>query len=321
MTVLRDLSSETFQIKRMPDPLTVFGELTAVAWTKEREPAWNLATDKGQALYWEWTGITGRECSAEDFIVFTRSIFPNGGQVCQSHCNHSLIWTINEGDVYGIGIRKLQHNSVWVVAILESPELYPGSSMSPDRRLNLDAVRFVAEEFLRGTDPMDIFNCQQAIVEEGVAWWKYLQSLERIVNWKYPEVKIFKRRTAPKETESDGPRRGYRDRRFGTERRSSWSRDTSPVRSTSRQGERKISPSRNEYINLGKLPRRSRSRSPPRFTAQAKRSPQDSGSEGVNNKRNLCCKTCDIYFEHSYELMRHYNSEGHQSALLREFPI
>ena len=39
------------------------------------------------------------------------------------------------------------------------------------------------------------------------------------------------------------------------------------------------------------------------------------------SERKLTCTRCNVSFEQSYELMRHYNSEQHQAALSREFPI
>jgi len=324
----------------MTDPLTVFGELTSNAWTQDRDIRWNLTTENGQALYWEWVAPAGRECSPEDFLVFTRTIFPNGGCVCQANSNHALVWKINEGDSYGIGIRKLHQNAVWVVAIVETGEVYPGSSSASDRALNLKAARFVAEEFLRGTEALDIFKCEKVIVDESDSWWKYLQTLERVINWKFPEVKIFTRKaTARTEQETRSSRwqrydrkwdnKKWDDKEWGNqkwddtkwdEKGSSWrSRDVSPARAWSRHNSGQSSPRNNAY-DRAQVRRRSRSRSPHRFTT-VRKSQQDHAPSGAINKPKLCCKTCDLYFEHSYELMRHYNSDVHQSALLKEFPM
>ncbi len=287
-------------------------------WTKGKGQTWNIASDKGQALYWEWKPDL-KSFGPEDFLVFVRTLFPNGGFVCRTQSNDSLIWTIVEGDIYGVGLRKL--HSVWIVAILECSEVYPGASVCPDRILSLKANRFVAEEFLRGTNPLEIYKADPCLTVENESWWEYLERLQKVVCWKFPEVQIFKRRAGHTHSDSlaDAPRNSKE--KLGSSYREtdvkSWRSSYERRYEHEDQWRRK---SDDGYRSTGR-PVRRRSRSPPKQLESQSLTHLDGKGESSNKKRELSCKTCDVTFEHSYELMRHYNTEGHLNALSREFHI
>ena len=283
-------------------------------WVAGGTPTWSIVTEQGHALYWEWNPEE-KGLGPEDFLLFVRSVFPNGGSVLAAHCNHSMVWSPIEGDCFGVGLRKLRHNRKWIIAVLESPEEYPGASACPDKSLSLRANRFIAEEFLRGTSPVDLYKCDETICKENASWWQYVEKLEKVVNWKYPEAKIYRDKCASSSTEEPKESRrqdrqnrrsrydsSYDDYQYSNRGRGSW--DDYPDRS-SRQD-------RND----------NRSRSPVKRVVLVKKDEVKKAPTSVStSERKLTCTRCNVSFEQSYELMRHYNSEQHQAALSREFPI
>lgn len=298
----------------MEERLSTFGEISSLSWTKKNASSWQTASFEGQALYWEWKP-DGIGLGPEDFLLFVRTVFPNGGWIVEQHSNNCLIWSPIEGDIYGVGVRKLKHQTVWVVSVLEAPEEYPGASMCPDKILALRAARFIAIEFLRATNPIDIFNCEEFLLKEDASWWEYLSKLEKVVNWKYPELRSFRRRcvdfdefnrqskrTSVHDKMQDGGSNEWYGDRYHRDYRSTHSRD---------RRDRTNRRSDNE-----------RSRSPPNRSYDTRGEPlKPTSTKPIQKTGDLHCSRCGVSFEHSYELMRHLNSEQHREALSREFPI
>lgn len=299
----------------MEYPRTTYGELTSSPWTKSSNETWNMVNETGQTLYWEWNPCI-TNFGPEDFLVFVRSVLPSGGFVCQTQSNHALIWSITEDDRFAVGIRKL--SSTWVVAILEKPEAYPGASITPDPDLSLKAVRFIAEEFLRNTNAIDIYKCERSIVAEGRFWWDYLEKLERIVGWKYTEVKIFKAKIAAGGTNDAKVRAELKD-------------DACSKTETAARGYMRTTHSRQNWAsdenNHDERYRRTwESKSDLYERSQSTRTRSRSPSKGLSlphksNEATRECRACGITFEHSYELMRHMGSEEHQASLSKGFIV
>ena len=293
----------------MNEPLTAYGELCNVPWTLGGNPAWTVVTDQGHALYWEWRPEENGQ-GAEDFLIFVRTVFPNGGAFCKAQSNNAIIWTPVDDDIHAVGIRKLRHSASWIVAVLETPEEYPGASACPDRSLSAKACRFIAEEFLRGTNPLDLYNCDPSICKENSSWWRYVEKLEKVVNWKYPEANIFRK------ANGDSSEKNHRGKRWDRNSDKKYSRERS--RSGSRRVRRIVSRSRS-----------------PADRAIMKRKPAQSDSiikhvrpvhtqpmqKEVTKRSGLRCDRCNVDFEQSFELMRHYNTEMHQASLAKEFPF
>jgi hypothetical protein len=291
------------------EALSIYDEITTIPWTIQDPDAFRLTTEKGQALYWEWKPVYDTS-GAEDFLIFTRTAFPNGGSVCRKHSNHALVWKIYEDDIYGVGLRKLRHRSTWVVSIVEIPPSDARVSLCPDRELNLKAVRFFAEEFLRGIDPIDIYKADTSIASENTSWWNYLEKLERIINWKYPEVKLFKQ-TNPEITINNHDRRGDRDNRSFTEE----------VVAKRSSDDYKHGYSTSARWSQRERSRPDRSRSPVRRFAPLETEQLKPDLAGGTTRQEITCHTCQVSFDYSFELMRHYNTEEHRQNLLKEFPI
>jgi hypothetical protein len=294
---------------------------TGLPWTRTSNSLWSIASREGRALYWEWPRGPS-ESIAEDFIIFLRTVFPNGGCFAQEHCNHSIIWSCIEEDSYGVGIRKLNSGNVWIVAVLHHAEAFPGSSFCPDRELSLKSHIFLAEEFLRGTEALDILKCSDHICRDSTLWWTYLEKLERVVNWKLPEVKIFKAKgygvaDVGKTSRPNG--RAISTTRDDRSHKQAW-------------GEERDRNNWGDYWNKTTVQvdetrkaRVSRSRSPterlraPKHVNDPESVVVDVGPPKTFKKHR--CNRCNVEFEHGYELMRHHNSLEHQQAVAREFPI
>ncbi len=287
-------------------------------WTKDTNAAWSVASQTGQALYWQWHK---ENCDnlPENFVIFLRTVFPNGGHFAQVHCSHSVIWSCLEDDLYGVGIRRNKSGPSWIVAVLAKSEAYPGSSSSPDRELSLKSHRFLAEEFLRGTDPLDIYKCKAHICRDSTDWWNYLEKLEKVVNWKLPEVKLFKAAAttvpSPKQQQSRWEPR--------TSTRSTFTRKTSldnqPFEETVHSA---LEAPKNHTTSSYRVPR---SRSPTERTRPIS-GPSVPGPEAAavaprKPAKIIQCNRCNIQFEQSYELMRHYSSLEHQETVAKEYPI
>lgn len=296
----------------MGEPLSIYGEISSLSWTKKKVSRWRTASSEGQALYWEWkpdaVGL-----SPEDFLLFTRTVFPNGGCVVEQHSNNSLIWSPIDGDIYAVGIRKLKHHSVWVISVLECPEEYPGASQCPDKVLSLKATRFIAMEFLRATNPIDIFNCEVFLVNEDSSWWEYLSKLEKIINWKFPELRRFQRLRTGNSTFNRNVNLMYEELNEPASEARDRQRNHREHRSTNRK---------DRSDGLSRISAESRIRSPPgrSYDTTAEPSKPPSTKAGLKTG-DINCMRCGQSFEHSYELMRHLNSEQHREALSREFPI
>jgi hypothetical protein len=177
----------------MGEGLTSYDEISGSPWTVTGKPDWRIVNHKGKPLFWELRAQDSKAKEPEDLIVFLRTVFPNGGHFAQSHCNHCFIWSPLQGDSYGIGFRRLKSKAI-ILATVECTEEYPGASACPDRDLCFQGTKFLAEEFLRGTDPSDIYRCETSIYRRNQRWWQYLEKLERVVHWKYPEVASYKNR-------------------------------------------------------------------------------------------------------------------------------
>ena len=320
----------------MNEPLTIFGECKAVPWTVDQKQTFSIVTHDGNALYWEWK-CEEKGLGPEDFILFVRTVFPNGGAFVGSHCNESIIWSPVEGDVHAIGVRKLKANNTWIVSVLDVSEQYPGSSQCPDPKLSLLANKFIAEEFLRGTNPSDLYTCDEFICKESPNWWLYLQKLEKIIGWKLPEVKHFSQKmastSAPSNPKYTNQKNSSRSERKPDVHSYEWGSDT--------YASDKRTVSQNDWTNSSQSvdyrARRhvvdARSRSPitrvvlnsrasdiqPEFISTASSANHVVSQPNKTNK--LRCNRCNKEFGQTYDLMRHYNSEEHQAAVAREFPI
>lgn len=284
----------------MSEPLTSFGELSNIPWIQGGKPSWTVVTDQGHTLYWEWRPDEQGQ-NAENFLFFVRTVFPNGGAFCHSQSNNAIIWLPVDNDTNGVGIRKLRHSLSWIVAVLETPEEYPGASACPDRSLSVKACRFIAEEFLRGTNPLDLFNCDVAICKENPAWWRYVEKLEKVVNWKYPEANMYRATIAEYPKDRSIERRSVRRR----------SRDRS--RSATRVS-RSRSPMKRALL-------RPKSVQPDSIHVDVHPQLIQSVKEDAYRRTGLRCERCNVEFEQSFELMRHYNTDMHQASLAKEFPF
>jgi hypothetical protein len=297
----------------------MFGELSSIPWIKGgNEKHWTTVIHEGHSLYWEWKPAEAN-LGPEEFLIFCKTAFPNGGCLVQGHSNHSLIWCAMEGDLYGVGIRKMKFSGEWVVSVLETTEEYPGASGCPDKSLCLKACRFIAVEFLRGTNPIDLYNCEEYIFQEDASWWEYLVKLEKVVNWKYPEAQKYRLRS----TLSNGSRGRESDNKNASRRQRSQHVSKRSWESKSDRGNQ-----RNSYPANTEANRRSgvndfpRSRSPSvDVPAKSNLTSLPVSVQSTSESRGLKCSRCEISFKHSYELMRHLNSEEHRQALSREFPI
>ena len=300
----------------MVEQLTIFGECTSTPWTVNNKQVYSIASSDGHALYWELK-CEEKGTGPEDFVLFLRTIFPSGGGFSMFHSNHSVVWSPMEDDLYAVGMRKLRMNDTWILAVLEVPEKFPGSSSCPDAKLSLLSCKFVAEEFLRGTKAEDLYFCDPYICKESPSWWTYLQKLQKVLNWKLPEVKNFSESFAriserpPSEKIEKKPSEKVGDRRQG--KVECYDTGTSnPVDYNTRRKEsdaRSRSPVHRVVLN-------------PRKEATAPLgAQQNAGSETFPNSSRLRCNRCNASFNQTYELMRHYNSEEHQAAIAREYPI
>lgn len=211
--------------------------------------------------------------------------------------------------MYGVGLKKNKAGPTWIVAVLIKAEAYPGSCSTPDRELSLKSHRFLAEEFLRGTDPLDIYKSERHITRDTTDWWNYLEKLEKVINWKLPEVKIFKAAIAgapfaPKQTKWEP--KAVSKSQFVP-------KQTTPDYPPAPQDRPR---------STGTSHRVARSRSPVERTrvttdSEVRKHP------GLSRKTTaeIMCKRCNIKFNKSHELMVHLNSREHGEALAREYPI
>ena len=298
----------------MADDLTVFGECTEIAWTAcAKQPKISIVTLHDKALYWEWNC---EQKGPEDFLLFVRTVFPNGGGFLPFDCNQSVIWSPIEDDAFAIGIRKLAINDMWIVAVLEVAESYPGSSQCPDTSLSMTSCKFLAEEFMRGTDPADIYNCDEVLCRDGQCWWMYLQKIEKTVNWKLPEVKIYMQKYG----------------NIGVQAKHNQKKQ---FIANSELAQRRASYDWNDsYANVDYNTRRTgqsqRSRSPAKVVVLQPR--RDFGDRSVKTPNmhavpesakvgKIRCHRCCLDFGETYELMAHYSSSEHRATVAKEYPI
>ena len=304
----------------MAEPLTTYGEVSSIPWTVSNKPDWTIATERGHHLFWDWSE-GGKTKGPEDFVLYMRTVFPSGIYICHSQSNHAVIWSALHDDRHAVGMRRLKHNNSWIVAVLECSEDYPGSSSCPDKELSLKAMKFVAKEFVRGRDPMEIYLCDSKLCQADPSWWLYLQKLERVVNWKYVEANKFRENS---ERASDSYP-SERKRNDSGRRNALWSRQTesrgskqydnydSQSEGVTRKAERSRSPVKRVVL----LPR---GIGHPTSHGPGLDQGKPTSSIAATSQRNKC-SGCDVSFEQSIELMLHYNSAQHKAMLARQFPI
>ena len=321
------------------ETLTVYGELSASPWACDGGSEWALVSERGRHLYWELPGTSS--ASPEDFLLYFRGAFPNGGFYGRDSYNHAVVWSPIEDHFHGIGLRLLRNGTSQIVAIVECRESYPGSLMCPDRVLSLQALRFMAEEFLRGTDPMQIYECDAGLQSQNTAWWEYLLKLEKSSHWKYPEANSYLAKTAigslhRNELQWTSSRHqrpqidSSSERVFSFSHRNDHDRRRLPEETYRREADDAVREPMKSHVGVERREetriRDARSRSPMtnRMIHSQGKSYWDNGFNLANNgevKQKHRCDRCNVAFDHSFELMRHYNTAQHQAALAKEFPI
>ena len=325
----------------MNERLTSYGEISSTRWSVTGKPDWTVVNERGRPLFWELLTDDLKRREPEDFLVFLRTAFPNGGYFTQSHCNHALVWSALQDDCYGIGLRRLKSNQT-IMAVLETPEEYPGASPCPDRDLSFKGAKFLAEEFLRGTDPSDIFKCETVIFKRNHSWWQYLEKLEKVVNWKYPELQVYRTRQIDQsrfDRRINVSRKPAQDEEYpGRSGRlyegNYWDKKQDDNGWNDSEKSRWVDTDHHQHDDRGSSTWRQgadekRSRSPNRAIFHTKWNAEAHATNrnkvellpGPGSQRKPRCERCNVEFEQNFELMRHYNSVQHQSTLAKEFPI